>query len=136
MSLNRNQEDEIALKVVHAWEAVRGKTVTAQDRARLREFEGAGKGIVDKDGCGERRLEARRKRGEGLEFRLALSPEAAKNGCRDEAKRWLDLSEAELRKLAARWERHSLPVDLTIVTVGADGNAVSQEGKASLDRGG
>lgn len=134
MALNRDQEDLIALKVVHALErAIGGNKIPARERANLKQFEGAGSGIALKNGCGELVLEARRLRVEGLEFRLARR---SQNECLELVKRWLELATAELEALAANWGRKGLPVKLSAVTTNPAGQATGQDGFVSLDRGG
>ena len=131
--LNRKQEDLIALKVIHALERAIGSKVPTAERAKLKQFEGAGNGIALKNGCGELALEARHMRVEGLEFRLARR---SQNGCLELVKLWLELATAELEALAARWGHNGLPVKLSAVTINPEGQAIGQDGSMSLDRGG
>lgn len=131
MALNRDQEDLIALKVIHAFERAVGSKIPATERAKLKQFEGAGHGIALKNGCGELVLEARRMRVEGLEFRLARQ---SQNGCLELVKQWLELATAELKALASNWGRKGLPVKLSAVTTNPEGQAIDQDGSVSLDR--
>ena len=137
MALNREQEDRIALEFKHTLEEVLGHEIEHTAWVRFKEFEGRGQGIVLKNGCGERAFETRKMRGEGLEFRAALSPAAA-NGCFTEAKRIGELFRQKLKRLAASWGRKDLPVEYWALKVDSTGAAISDREyiMPPLDKGG
>lgn len=136
MALNRDQEDRIALEFKRTLEEVLGAPLEHTAWVRFKEFEGRGNGITLKDGCGERAYEARRMRGEGLEFRAALSSAAA-NGCLKEVERIGELFRTKLKQLAASWGRKDLPVEYWGVKVNAEGIAFDRPyTMPPLDKGG
>ena len=132
MALNRDQEDQIALEFRHTLEEVLGSEIEPTAWVRFKEFEGNGHGIVLKNDCGQRAYEARRMRGEGLEFRAALQ-----NGCKEEARRVGELFRKKLKKLAASWGRQGLVVKYWGVEVDPAGVATDQPYvMPPLDKGG
>lgn len=139
MALNRDQEDRIALEAVRALEKAGGRKIPTGDRVRLKQFEGVGHGIAFANGCGELSLEARRMREEGVELRIAITPQAESNGCLKIAQHWLVEFRKDMRQLAASWGRKGLPVKAAVVIVDRDGRAIDRkesEDFATLDRGG
>jgi hypothetical protein len=80
--------------------------------------------VVISDGCGQRMFDCHRRR-DRLVIRWGYSPEAAQNGCLEEAKRWFDRMETALRELARRLHRTGLPVDLLVVPVDERGMATA-----------
>lgn len=90
--MNRKIENEVVLAVFNVTERVLNRKIGTRERTQfkglLSSSEGEEMEFVDSS-CLKKKISARRW-GDGLDFRLALSPEAAMNGCVEKAKQWAE----------------------------------------------
>lgn len=90
--MNRKVEDEVVLAVFNVAERVLGRKIDTRERTRFKGLLSSGEGeeieFIDSS-CLKKKLSARQW-GTGLDFRLALSSEAATNGCVEKAKQWAE----------------------------------------------